>query len=106
RQLAEALAVITADAPVRVRHGKKIVEVVSTQVSKGVAVSRRLQEEGGDWLALCAGDDTTDESMFALETEHLLTVKVGAGPTQAHFRVADPGALRRLLREGLLPREK
>ena len=103
RQLAEALAVITADAPVRVRHGKKIVEIVSTQVSKGVAVSRSLQEEGGNWLALCAGDDTTDESMFALETAHLLSVKVGEGPTQARFRVADPAALRRLLRDTLAP---
>ncbi len=102
RQLAEELAVITADAQVRVRHGKKIVEIVSTQVSKGVAVSRLLQEEGGHWLALCAGDDATDESMFALETAHLLTVKVGEGPTQARFRVPDPAALRRLLRD-LIP---
>ena len=100
------MATIAADAPVQVRHGKKIVEIVSTQVSKGVAVSRRLQEEGGGWLALCAGDDTTDESMFALETAHVLTVKVGPGPTRARFRVADPAALQRLLREALLPQEK
>ena len=99
RQLAEELAVITADAPVRVRHGKKIVEIVSTQISKGIAVSRLLQEEGENWLALCAGDDTTDESMFALETELVLTVKVGEGPTRARFRVANPAALRALLRD-------
>ena len=103
RQLAEELAVITADAPVQVRHGKKIVEIVSTQVSKGIAVSRLLQEEGGSWLALCAADDTTDESMFALEPAHLLTVKVGDGPTRARYQVADPAALRRLLREALAP---
>lgn len=102
RQLAEELAVITADAPVRVRHGKKIVEIVSTQISKGIAVSRSLLEAGEKWLALCAGDDTTDESMFALETAHLLSVKIGEGPTQARYRVADPAALRKLLGEALV----
>ncbi len=104
RQLGEELAVLTADAPVRVRHGKKIVEIVSLQASKGAAVGRRLQEEDGDWLALCAGDDATDESMFALETEQLLTVKVGPGATAAEYRVDDPAALIELLRAALAPR--
>ena len=102
RQLAEELAVITADAPVQVRHGKKIVEIVSTQVSKGVAVGRLLQDEGERWLAVCVGDDSTDESMFALETAHLLTVKVGEGPTRARYRVPGPAALRSLLRDALV----
>ncbi len=103
RQLGEELAVLTADTPVRVRHGKKIVEVVSSRVNKGAAVSRRLQEEDGDWLALCAGDDSTDESMFALGSERLLTVKVGPGPTGAKYRVDDPAALISLLRTALAP---
>ena len=40
--------------------------------------------------------------MFALETARLLTVKVGAGPTRARYRVADPAALRGLLRQALV----
>ena len=104
RQLGEELAVLTADAPVRVRHGKKIVEIVSLQASKGAAVARHLQEEDGDWIALCAGDDTTDESMFALETERLLTVKVGPGATAAQYRVDDPAAFVELLRSALVKR--
>ena len=69
---------------VQVRHGKKIVEIVSTQVyPRGIAVRRVLDVLGPadsrSWLVLCAGDDTTDESMFALETAHVLTVKVGEG---------------------------
>ena len=102
RQLGEELATLTADAPVRVRHGKKIVEVVSTQVNKGAAVGRRLQEEDGDWVALCAGDDSTDESMFALRTERLFTVKVGPGSTGAEYRVEDSAAMVALLRNALL----
>ena len=102
RQLGEDLAVLTADAPVRVRHGKKIVEIVSLQDSKGAAVGRRLQEEDGDWIALCAGDDVTDESMFALETKRLLGVKVGPGATAAEYRVDDPAAFVGFLRAALL----
>ncbi len=102
RQLGEELAVLTADTPVRVRHGKKIVEVVASRVNKGAAVDRRLQEEDGDWLALCAGDDSTDESMLVLGSERMLTVKVGPGPTAAKYRVDDPAAFVGLLREALL----
>ena len=34
-------------------------------------------------LVLCGGDDLTDESMFALDQENLLSIKVGDGQTQA-----------------------
>ena len=87
-------------APVQVRRGHKIVEVVSAQVSKGAAVRRVV--EGGDFdfgLIVCAGDDRTDESMFELREKSLLTIKVGAGSTAARYRVPDPAALRRWLRE-------
>ena len=99
-QLAEELGVITANSQVEVRHGKKIVEVSSVHVSKGAAVSRILLEKPAD-LVLCAGDDLTDETMFALGMENLLTIKVGEGPTKAKYRVADPLALRRFLRNSL-----
>ena len=62
-QLAEELGAMTANTPVQVRQGRKIVEAVSAQVSKGAAVARCMREEGYA-LALCAGDDVTDESMF------------------------------------------
>ena len=96
-QLAEELGAMTANTPVQVRQGRKIVEAVSAQVSKGAAVARRMEEEGYA-LALCAGDDVTDESMFALESDHLLTIRIGGGPTKAKYRLADPAAFRRFLR--------
>ena len=91
---------MTANTPVQVRRGRKIVEIVSAQVTKGAAVGRYLQEERYD-LALCAGDDVTDESMFALEAANLLTIKIGAGPTAANYRLPDPAAFRKFLREAV-----
>jgi hypothetical protein len=35
--------------------------------------------------------------MFELNIPRLLTIKVGAGPTQARFRVKDPATFRKLL---------
>jgi trehalose 6-phosphate synthase/phosphatase len=103
-QLAETLSAITANAPVQVRHGKKIVEIVSAQVSKAIAVNHFLNGLSADRqpeMVLCAGDDATDESMFSLGLENLLTVKVGAGPTQAKCRAADPAAFRQFLQKVL-----
>ena len=100
KQLAETLGAITANTPVQVRHGRQIVEIVSSQVSKGMAASRILDglpEGQRPALVLCAGDDTTDESLFTMGWENLLSVKVGDGSTAAHYRAADPADFRRFL---------
>ena len=91
---------MTANAPVQVRHGRKIVEIVSTEVSKGMAASRildHLPDGEQPALVLCAGDDATDESLFTLACDDLLSIKVGGGPTAARHRAADPAAFRRFL---------
>jgi trehalose 6-phosphate phosphatase len=48
-------------------------------------------------IAVCAGDDLTDESMFELTLPRLITIKVGPGPTQARFRIPDPATFRQFL---------
>jgi trehalose 6-phosphate synthase/phosphatase len=100
-QLAEELAALTANEQIQVRHGKKIVEVTAAQVNKGAAIASILDEDKAYEIALCAGDDQTDESMFKLSIARLLSVKVGNGATQAQFRVANPAAFRRFLDEAL-----
>jgi trehalose 6-phosphate synthase/phosphatase len=96
-QLAEELTALTANHPIKVRHGKKMVEVTAAENNKGSAVSRVLDQLGHYQLALCAGDDLTDESMFELSRPRLVTVKVGSGTTQARFRVSDPATFRQFL---------
>jgi trehalose 6-phosphate synthase/phosphatase len=96
-QLTEELSALTANHPIKVRHGKKMVEVTAAENNKGAAIGRVLDQNDHYELALCAGDDLTDESMFELKRPGLLTIKVGIGPTQARFRVPDPAAFRQLL---------
>ena len=95
-QLVEELGAATANDPVKVRHGKKIVEVVSTRVSKGIAIENILTSKSYQNV-VCAGDDQTDESMFALDVPGLVSIKIGEGTTQARFRLPDPAALKRFL---------
>ena len=102
RKLTRQLAAFTANQQIQVHHGKKIVEVSAAQLNKGAAVAQVLAEEHPYDCVLCAGDDRTDESMFVLNTPGLLSVKVGDGPTQAGFRVADPALLRQFLVKALV----
>ena len=97
-QLAEELGAMVSGSPVQIRQGHQIVEAVSWQVSKGSAVRQARRSQPGG-LVVCAGDDRTDESMFALEAGDLLTIKIGEGNTRAAYRVADAVAFRRFLAE-------
>ena len=96
RQLLSDLRDMLANLPVEIHHGKKIVEVSSMHVNKGAALERIMREEGYD-LALCAGDDQTDEMMFRVDAENVVKAKVGSGETHAQYRVETPAAFRDLL---------
>jgi trehalose 6-phosphate synthase/phosphatase len=96
-RLTQELSALGANQPIKVRHGKKMVEVNAAEINKGAAVARVLERLPDYGLATCAGDDLTDEGMFELTLPRLLTIKVGPGPTQARFRIADPAAFRKFL---------
>ncbi len=96
-QLTEELSALTANHPIKVRHGKKMVEMTAAENNKGAAVARVLEQNNNYEVIIVAGDDLTDESMFELNVPRMLTIKVGSGPTQARFRVTDPAAFRKFL---------
>jgi trehalose 6-phosphate synthase/phosphatase len=96
-QLTEELSALIANHPIKVRHGKKMVEVTAPENSKGAALAGVLEQNQNYEVALCAGDDLTDESMFELNRPRLITIKVGIGLTQARFRVSDPATFRQFL---------
>ncbi|CAD7972980.1 unnamed protein product [Amoebophrya sp. A120] len=96
----------------RVSRGNKMIEVFGPQgPTKGGAmrdlILRFLHEFGESCrtLVFCAGDDVTDETMFALADDealfsrktHLLSIKVGQGKTLARYRVENPSELRLVL---------
>lgn len=80
-------------------HGKDVVEVAVVATSKGEAVDRLRNVvgqdagTGGRARVLYAGDDTTDETAFAVLADGDLGIKVGEGATRATHRVADADGL-------------
>jgi trehalose 6-phosphate phosphatase len=80
-------------------HGQDVVEVAVVETSKGEAVDRLRDVVGQDVGAggrarvLYAGDDTTDETAFAVLGDGDLGIKVGPGETRATHRVADADGL-------------
>lgn len=100
-QLTHELGTIMANEPVKIRQGRKIVEITSAEVSKGVAIRHLLHEQPHD-LVLCAGDDQTDESMFEIDEPHFISIKIGPEPSRARYRLRDPAAFRKFLSDSLL----
>jgi trehalose 6-phosphate synthase/phosphatase len=101
KQLATDLSAMVSNEPINVRHGRKIVEVTASQVNKGAAVVRCLEDKTYA-LVLMAGDDTTDESMFRLGLHNQVTIRVGdAEDSHAQYSVPSPRALRRFLEDAL-----
>ncbi len=88
-----------SNLPVEIHHGKCIVEVSSQQISKGFAVDKLLKESTTDGIAVCIGDDQTDETMLQLKKDNLFTIKVGDGPTAAAFRIPAPKQVREFLED-------
>lgn len=100
-QLVVELQELLSNLPVEINHGSKIVEISSILINKGVLMQHMKTLNRYDRV-LCAGDDETDEAMFRAAGEKDITIKVGSGETAAYFRVASPGALRRLLSDALM----
>lgn len=97
-ELVEALGALLQGGPLGVLRGSKVVEVRGTSAHKGAAAGRWLGRGPYD-LVLGAGDDTTDEDLFAALPPSAWSVRVGLGETRARFSVEDPGELRALLED-------
>ena len=81
------------DSSLTMKPGKDVLEMAMTDADKGTAL-RRLRSELGAAATIYLGDDVTDEDGFRALGVDDVTVKIGAGPTDARYRVADTaGAL-------------
>ena len=79
-----------------VRHGAKVLEFSVRSATKGDAINRLRQHAAGA-PALFAGDDVTDEDVFAVLGPADVGLKVGPGSTLAAFRVPSPADVARAL---------
>jgi trehalose-phosphatase len=92
-----ALTLLDGRAGVHVTPGKEVVEAAVVRAGKGGAL-QRLREAYDARAVLYVGDDVTDEDAFAVLGPDDVGVKVGAGDTLAAYCLADPAAVRDLLR--------
>jgi len=79
------------DPSLRGLHGKMVSEVALNGVDKGGAVERFMASPAfADRLPVMVGDDVTDEDGFrAAQAQGGLGIKIGQGPTEAQYRIAD-----------------
>ncbi|MDY6049839.1 MAG: trehalose-phosphatase [Corynebacterium sp.] len=82
-QLAPAHPVLKA------MSGKNVVEFAVSAISKGAWI----EENREDAQVIFAGDDTTDETVFAVLRPGDVGIKVGSGHTAARVRVGDVAGL-------------
>jgi trehalose 6-phosphate phosphatase len=89
--LREVLAGPAKREGVLTHHGKRVVELAVIEASKGHAVEvLRTELEPRPEAVFFIGDDLTDENAFAVLRPGIdVGVKVGAGETEAEFRVRD-----------------
>ncbi|HEY0965570.1 MAG TPA: bifunctional alpha,alpha-trehalose-phosphate synthase (UDP-forming)/trehalose-phosphatase [Candidatus Saccharimonadales bacterium] len=97
RELSRELKTKFGDDDISVDEGHNIIEVKPKMVNKGAAVRELMRRYPADFV-FCAGDDYTDEDMFAvLDDEQAVTVKIGGGETRARYQVEDVAATLALL---------
>ena len=95
-ELVDHLMSVTANIDVQVLRGKKVIEVRNAGVDKGVAALHWLAPDTYDFI-LAAGDDWTDEDMFAALPESAFTIRVGLLSSRARFNLGDSSDVLHLL---------
>ena len=80
----------------KVIHGKEVVEFSVATATKGDAITA-FRDRCAATAVFYAGDDTTDEDVFAVLGPDDVGIKVGDGHTLASHRVAGPSQIAELL---------
>ncbi len=95
-ELNTVLTSMVANNDLSILQGNKVIEIKSSNVNKGRAVSRLLMQEDYNFISVI-GDDWTDEFMFEEAPEWAYTIKVGFTKTKAKYQIKDPEQVRQLL---------
>ncbi len=96
--LLDALTALTANLDLHVVPGRRVIEVKSTRATKGHFVSGLLPSQTWDFV-FAAGDDATDESLFAALPKDAVSIRVGLAISVARFNVEGSKDLLSLLKQ-------
>jgi len=98
QELKGTLLNLTANLNVGVFEGSKILEIRNLGLNKGRATEFWLAKKNWDFI-IAAGDDYTDEEMFAVLPKEAYSIKVGFSISKARFNVDTVHEIRLLLKE-------
>ena len=82
---------------VEILRGSMVIEARLRGIHKGVVAEERLGALEPGTAILAAGDDRTDEDLFAALPASAITLSIGTHPSRARFRLRGPDQLRALL---------
>lgn len=97
-ELKEALFHLAPGMNLTVMEGRRVLEIKNAGVDKGSAAERLVRAEDWDFI-LAAGDDWTDEDLFAVLPDSAFTLKVGLEPSRARNNVKSVEDFRDLLED-------
>ncbi len=98
RELVNHLNEAFAKSPLEVVRGHKVIEVRPLGVNKGRALKTVMQRFGELDFLFAAGDDRTDEDLFATLPASAYAVKIGRAVSLAPYRLATPAQLINVLK--------
>jgi trehalose 6-phosphate synthase/phosphatase len=98
QEMKDHLTNLTVNLDVGVFEGSKIIEVRHLGINKGRAAELWLAKQIWDFI-IAAGDDYTDEEMFAALPENAYTIKVGRSLSKARFNIDSVSEMRLLLKK-------
>lgn len=96
-ELVATLEGMLAETELRAYRGNKTVEVKLIWANKGEVLARLSRAAPNPVFCLAAGDDRTDEDLFARLPEDAWTIHVGTSRTRAKFFVPTHAEMRALL---------
>lgn len=80
----------------RIIHGRALIELLPQNINKGRAAQHWLKRQPNSFV-IAAGDDRTDEDLFAVLPRRAISIKVQAEPSVARYLLPNYHALRDLL---------
>lgn len=100
REFRDVLVYLIQNQDLQVLEGNKVVEVKNAGVNKGKATQYWVARDEFDFV-LGIGDDHTDEDIFKSLPASGVSIKVGAGRTEAHYSLTGVGMVRSFFQEVL-----